>query len=423
MNAAIVGAGISGLTAARVLKERGYNTTIFEKKDRPGGLIQCDVVDNNLFHKVGGHVFNAKDKIVNDWFWKHFNKDEEFIKADRNAKIWLRGKLIGYPLENHLYSMDEQTVHAVIRDLLEIQKNAVKDPWSYSDFGAFLKGNFGPTLYELYFQPYNSKIWKTDLSTVPMHWLEGKLPMPNIQEIVTTNIARKGEQGMVHSTFFYPKRGGSQFIVDRLSEGLSVKRHAAVTRIERRNQKWSVNGEEGFDIIVYTGDVRTLPSILSDDTLSASINGYEKELSQLRANGTSNMLCHTDKTDLSWLYLPDSTLLCHRIIYTGNFSPANNAPGQRPTCVVEFSGKADEQTMLDQIKLLPGNLTPIARNYEANSYVIQNKNTRDVISGLQKILNPSNFYLTGRFAEWEYYNMDKAILSCLTKLRPDAHAN
>ncbi|MEJ7682717.1 MAG: hypothetical protein WKG06_33635 [Segetibacter sp.] len=33
-------------------------------------------------------------------------------------------------------------------------------------------------LYQLYFGPYNSKIWNTDISKVPLEWLDGKLPMP-----------------------------------------------------------------------------------------------------------------------------------------------------------------------------------------------------------------------------------------------------
>ena len=54
---AVIGAGISGVSVARMLNEKA-EVTVFEKKDKPGGLIACDVVDGNLYHKVGGHVFN-----------------------------------------------------------------------------------------------------------------------------------------------------------------------------------------------------------------------------------------------------------------------------------------------------------------------------------------------------------------------------
>ncbi len=65
--------------------------------------------------------------------------------------------------------------------------------------------------------------------------------------------------------------------------------------------------------------------------------------------------------------------------------------------------------MKEEIKKLPGNLSPLSFNYEPNSYVIQEKDTRQKIKNLKEQLLKYNFYLVGRFAEWEYYNMDKAI--------------
>lgn len=45
-----------------------------------------------------------------------------------------------------------------------------------TNFEEFLYFRFGVMLYREYFQPYNEKIWKRDLTTVPLSWLEGKLP-------------------------------------------------------------------------------------------------------------------------------------------------------------------------------------------------------------------------------------------------------
>jgi UDP-galactopyranose mutase len=62
---------------------------------------------------------------------------------------------------------------------------------------------------------------------------------------------------------------------------------------------------------------------------------------------------------------------------------------------------------------LPGNLEPIAYNRESSSYVIQLQDTRERIGTLKSQLEPLDFYLVGRFAEWEYYNMDMAMLSAM----------
>ena len=101
------------------------------------------------------------------------------------------------------------------------------------------------------------------------------------------------------------------------------------------------------------------------------------------------------------------------IIYTGNFSSNNNDDGGRKTCVVEFSGKQNKAAMMEELKLLPGNLVPLAFNYEPNSYIIQQNGTRDKIANLKKLLGKFNIHLLGRFGEWEYYNMDKCIESAM----------
>lgn len=69
--------------------------------------------------------------------------------------------------------------------------------------------------------------------------------------------------------------------------------------------------------------------------------------------------------------------------------------------------------MLEELKNLPGNIKALAFNYEPNSYIIQHKETRNKISELKFQLAKYNIYLLGRFAEWEYYNMDKAIESAM----------
>lgn len=402
---AVIGSGISGLSIARMLKS-SFDVTVYEKTKEIGGLIKCERIQDNLFHKVGGHVFNSRNQKVLDWFWAHFDKDNEFIKAKRNAKIWLDGKIIGYPLENYLYQFDKQTIDLVIKDLLTSAQTKQPEK-SNENFEEFLIRNFGPTLYNLYFKPYNTKIWNTDLSQIPLEWLEGKLPMPNIREILLRNIVKEEEDTMVHASFFYAKENGSQFIINRLSEGLNIKAGNALKSLEKKNNHYLINGETQFDFVVYTGDIRKLNEIYvnaSEDLASDLV-----EVKDLKSNGTSNLFCETDATDVSWLYLPDIKLKAHRIIYTGNFSPTNNRGSKRTTCVVEFSGKHNPEDIKQELAILPGNLTFLANNYEADSYIIHDVNTRSKIQNIKNKTEKDGLFLLGRFAEWEYYNMDKCI--------------
>lgn len=454
----IIGSGISATSQGLLLKERGIDAVLLEKSAQPGGLVSCADIGGRLYHKVGGHVFNSKNTNVRDWFWKHFDRENEFVHAQRNAKVLLEGRYVGYPIENHLFQLDENVVKEIINEWIEIGHSDIQTlgrsdertfghsdnkTLGYSDdsdgsdkirnrnsgtpiedkseslkvgrselsdqkdFKSFLLSRFGATLYDLYFGPYNEKIWQTDLSEVSLDWLEGKLPMPDLKDALVQNILKKAESEMVHSSFYYPMKGGSQFIIDRLGEGLDIQTNYEVRRIKKTTDGWMINDELEAKKIIYTGDIRRLSTMLlgvEDDVIEAC-----KAVTNLTSNGTSNVLCETDASDLSWLYLPDPTTKAHRIIYTGNFSEHNNASNGRLTCTVEFSGQVSEAEMTTEVAKLPGNLKVIASNYEPNSYVIQTHDTRARVDRVRQLLQPEGFFLLGRFAEWEYYNMDKCI--------------
>ena len=95
MKIAVIGGGVSGLSVAQMLQKKNQEVVVFESEGRPGGMIKCDLVDGNLFHRTGGHVFNTKRKDVMEWFWTFFNREKEFVLAQRNSVVSMQnGKLI-----------------------------------------------------------------------------------------------------------------------------------------------------------------------------------------------------------------------------------------------------------------------------------------------------------------------------------------
>lgn len=412
---AIVGSGISGLSCANILKENNCIPLVFEEKRNYGGLISCSLEDGNIFHRVGGHVFNTKNNVVNKWFWSRFDKEKEFVKAKRNAVIFLNQKFINYPIELNLNQLDVDIGRKVINELISLstQKNNINN----QNFQDYLNNNFGKTLCELYFDKYNKKIWNRDLKNIPLSWLKGKLPMINPNEIVMQNIFKSKEDNMVHSDFYYPKNYGSQFIVDRLSEGIQFKRQL-INNIFHKSNKIYLNGDnDSFDAIIYTGDVRELVNILDIYIIrELGIENILKDISCLDANSTSTILCECDINPYSWVYLPDKNIKPHRIIMTGNFSKNNNSKNlnkDRISCTIECSGEVKLSNFIDELNMLPFNPKYISYNFSKNSYIIQNDQTRSLIKKLKTKLYKKNIFLCGRFAEWEYYNIDAAIESAM----------
>lgn len=416
MKYCVIGAGISGMTVAHLLKEKKDEVIVFEKEDLPGGLIKCRRVNGNLFHTCGGHVFNSKRQDVLDWFWSKFEREQEFSKTDRNSCVFMDKKgtsleydNIPYPIENHMYLFDEATQKAFYEDLDEIDKvkgvNAKLT--DYNNFGNFLRWRFGRTLYNLYFQPYNEKVWGRDLTTVPMSWMEGKLPMPTTQEMRDNNANKVEEKAFVHSTFWYEKKDGSQYIANRLSEGLNIRYNSDIDCIEHKDGKWIICGEE-FDKVVFCGNIKDMVKMI----VGVDIDAFKEPIEALEYHGTTAVFCEIDKNPYSWIYQPSRRHKSHRIICTGNFSDTNNddsVPEGRITATVEFTDEISKNNIIENLKKIPLNPKYLDHQYNKYTYPIQDVNTRKMIKDLKDALALVDFYFTGRFADWEYYNMDVAM--------------
>ena len=122
--------------------------------------------------------------------------------------------------------------------------------------------------------------------------------------------------------------------------------------------------------------------------------------------------CEIDANPYSWVYLPTPAHSAHRIICTGNFSPTNNAES-KTTATIEFTDYISKDDIMSNLNKIPLNPRYLDHKYNQYTYPIQNKNTRIMIKGLKDTLAPYGFFFTGRFADWEYYNMDVAIKAAM----------
>ena len=135
---------------------------------------------------------------------------------------------------------------------------------------------------------------------------------------------------------------------------------------------------------------------------------YVAEIDALEYHGTTSVLCEITQNPYSWIYLPDNRYDSHRIICTGNFASSNNAQ-DKMTATVEFTDEISKEDIIEQLRRIPMSPIYLDHYYNKYTYPIQDANTRSLIAALKNRLNREQLYFTGRFADWEYYNMDVAM--------------
>jgi UDP-galactopyranose mutase len=106
--------------------------------------------------------------------------------------------------------------------------------------------------------------------------------------------------------------------------------------------------------------------------------------------------------------MPSSEHQSHRFICTGNFAASNNVKG-KTTASLEFTDYISKEDIEEQIKKIPFSPKYITHKFTKYTYPIQSSTTRGMITSLKSATEKEEIYLLGRFAEWEYYNMDAAI--------------
>ncbi len=124
MKIGIIGAGFTGLSAAYYLSKKGFNVTVYESSDKPGGL--------------------AKGFIDNNWGWGLEEHYHHFFKSDKNIlgfakevdqKVFFKAPISSTYIDGNIYQLDSPI------SLLKFNKLSVFDRLRTGIVIAFLKVN------------------------------------------------------------------------------------------------------------------------------------------------------------------------------------------------------------------------------------------------------------------------------------------
>ena len=200
MNIKIIGCGLSGITAAILLKEKGHTVTIYDSRNHIGGNCYDSNIAGTIVHNYGPHLFHTNDEDV----FKFLSRYTEWIPYENKPKGNTKLGLLSLP-----YS--KKTIREIGRELSQEE------------------------IIDIIFKDYSEKQWGVSFNEIPKSIIN-RIPKTKDLEDPTWYEGEKYQ--------CLPKHGYTKMMEEML-KGIPVI-------LNSKNEQW-IN--QSADLTVFTGKI------------------------------------------------------------------------------------------------------------------------------------------------------------------------
>ncbi|MBF0557537.1 MAG: FAD-dependent oxidoreductase [Nitrospirae bacterium] len=301
-------------------------------------------------------------------------------------------------------------------------------------------GNFGRTMFDIYFREYSEKVWGIDCKRISVDWVAQRIRGLSLGGAIKNAFFKFSGRDIpsLVDCFSYPQHGIGR-IAERLREEIEKDNvvHAGVPVIKVRHSRSTIEyietasntgthkaaGNQFISSIPITKLVQLLDPAAPADVLNAASKMKFRDLVIVAV-----MVDRKQATEQTWIYIPEKKIPFGRIHEPTNWS-GKMAPEGKTILVAEyFSFEGDDiwNASDDQLADITcrglEQLGFISRSEVSGSAVVRARQAyplfeigyADQCSVLYKYLSSfSNLHLAGRVGMFKYYNMDHAIESGL----------
>ncbi len=477
--AVIVGAGPTGLSAAYHL---GQDSLLIEKEDQVGGWCRSVEKDGFVFD-YAGHIMFSGEEYVHQLYRTLLGDNVHW--QDREAWIYSKGVYTRYPFQGALYGLPADVIKECLAGAIEARFGALKPrvengktngtngktnghanggakpgdvgtkPGDVKDccadglleaecelskpvqagaqsrepknFEEFIYRVWGAGIAKHFAIPYNRKLWAVPLSEMETSWLGGRVPVPDLEEMIEGALKPVPKPMGPNARFGYPLRGGFQSLMDGFLPHLKgeLRLNAAVSAVSPRRHTVTLgSGEEiGYDYLISTMPLPALVRAMGNEA-PPSVRSAAAHLRHVCVRCVHLGIGRENVTEKHWIYYPEDTVF-HRIFVQGNASPYCNRPGGFGlTCEITYSehkplpAEGDElvRRCIDDCRRV-GIIRPddpvwtTAQVDMPFAYVVYDHARKQNVELIRDWLSSQDIVLAGRYSEWEYYNSDHAFIA------------
>lgn len=453
---AIIGAGPTGLSAAYHL---GEGAVLLEKNASVGGWCRS-INDHGFTFDHAGHIMFSNDPYVLQLYQMLLGPNLHW--QDREAWIYSKQVYTRYPFQGALYGLPPKVISECIVGAVEARFGSIDGTAGPAgaaqcavkpvedccadgtadvantasiaprrrdtqNFEEFIYKVWGRGIAKHFAIPYNRKLWTVPLTDMETSWLGGRVPLPDLEEIIEGALEPVAKPMGPNARFGYPLSGGFQALMSGFLphiKGRIEMNAAAAQLLPREHMLVMADGSRyRYDHLISTMPLPELVKLIGDDA-PAEVRSAAQGLRHISVRCVNLGVGREKLTDKHWIYYPEDTIF-HRIFVQGNASPHCNPPGGFGlTCEISYSpwkplpldGQAlIERCIADCVQV--GMLRPDDRIITANlvdmpyAYVVYDHARAANVATVKAWLARHDIVLAGRYSEWEYYNSDHAFIA------------
>jgi protoporphyrinogen oxidase len=416
----ILGAGLTGLSAAYHLEKRNFfDYAMFEKEQESGGLCRSVIHDGFTFDFTG-HLLHASDPYFQQLLASIIGM-EHMNSIHRESFIYSHETYTRYPFQINLFGLPP----SVIAECIEGFATRPRTKKQTKTFHEWVLRTFGSGISKHFFFPFQEKIFSYPLTKVSPTWMGRFVPSTSLSQMIRGALSDTYDTSIGYNAhFLYPKKGGIQFWVDKVAKALTNTIHTnySAEHIDLRKKyvRFSNGHEERFDILINTIPLNTFIDKLEEKPTTT----FKRALNKLVCNTVVNFNLGIARPDLStkhWIYFPEQQYPFYRVGFPHNFSQ-HMTPAGCSSLYGEFSyiGKSTHE-INSMLKL---SLTEVKKLFNLSdqeiitqkiitiphAYVIYNFWREQHLPALLNQLEQEHIYSIGRYGGWKYSSMQEAVL-------------
>ena len=413
----ILGSGLAGLSAAYHLKQ-GY--VLFEKEKEAGGMARSLQKDGYTFD-YDGHLLHFRNEYT-------FNLVSELLNGNmaphkRNSWIYSKGAYTRYPFQANFYGLPKSVVKDCLMGFIKSKLSFYSKAESNGNFENWTIKTFGKGVAENFMLPYNRKFWTVEPSQLTCEWLDGFVPVPDLEDTVAGAISDNTKLYGYNTRFWYPVKNG----ISELTKGFVGK-----IRDVHLNKRAITIDQYRREIIFEDATIKHFKDLITTiplPELSNILVNVPNEVKQAFSNlkWTSiyvlNIGIKNDfLSDKHWIYYPEEDRIFYRIGFPTNFS-MTVAPPKRTTIYVEIAysdqKRIDKDNIIQKVThdLKGAGLisdeseievcVPIDIKY---GYAIYDFERAHAVRVIKDYLERFGIHSMGRYGSWRYMSMEDVIL-------------